>query len=204
MRLEGREIGRHRGTTKRVVLRADHGSLQIGHLIGHPPHAGHVVDWVHLAGRDQGRGIRRQVARQQRGHQHARLVGDGLHRRPGVAAQHHDELDIVLENELRCAGPRLLGRVLVVVGDELEGAGVVPDLDAAGGVSPSRPRSHTRTGPADPKPRPLRSEARGTRFLTVFGGSASGRGNQTAREGRAGRGRTEKGTSAYPLLKKLL
>ena len=134
VRLEGREVGRHRGPAQCVVLCADHCGLQIGHLLGEPPYAGNVVDGVNFAGRDQRRRVRRQIARQQGGHQHPRLVGDRLHRRPGIAAQHHDELDVVLENELRGAGARLLRRVFVVVGDELEGVGVVPDLHAAGGV----------------------------------------------------------------------
>ena len=86
---------------------------------------------MHLARCDEGRRIGRQIARQQGGDQHSRLVGDRLDGRPGIAAQHHDELDVLLEDELRGAGPCLVRRVLVVVGDELEPVGVVSDPDAA-------------------------------------------------------------------------
>ena len=202
VRLERRQIGRHRGPPQCVVLRADHRGLEIRHLLGEPPHAGDVVDGVHLAGRDQGRGIRREVARQQGGDQHPGLVGDGLDRRPGVSAQHHDELDVILEDELGGARAGLLGRVLVVIADELESAGLAPDLNAAGRVHLLRP-DLAAVQAREPPRRDLSGQGRKESDLDGLGGGGSGRGHQAARESCAGRGRTEEGAPAYPLLQEM-
>ena len=138
-RLEGGEVGRDRRLAERVVLRADHRRLQLRPVLRQPFDAGDVVDRMHLAGRDERRRLRREVARQQRGDQHALARGDRLDARPRIAAQHHDELHAVFLDQLGGAGARLAGVVFLVIGDELDLVRLAADLDAAGLVHPVGP-----------------------------------------------------------------
>ena len=79
--------------------------------------------------------VRREIARQQGRGQHL-LLGEELHRRRRVAAaQHHHQLHVVLEHQLLGADQRLVGQILVVIGDDLDHVVVVADLDPAGGVN---------------------------------------------------------------------
>ena len=138
-RLERGKVGCNRGNAQCVVLRANHVVLQLRTVACKPVDAGDVVDGMHFGRSEERRRFRREVRRQQRGEEHAGVVGHRLHSGPGVATEHHDELDAVLADELGRPGPRLGGVVLVVVGDELELVVLAADGHATGRVHPLAP-----------------------------------------------------------------
>ena len=134
-RLERGQVGRDRRTPELVVLGADRGRLELRPVFRQPLDAGDVVDRMHLGRGQVIERVGREIARQQGRRQHL-LLGEELHgRRRVAAAQHHHQLDVVLEHQLLGADQRLVSQVLVVIRDDLDHVVVVADLDAAGGVN---------------------------------------------------------------------
>ena len=149
-RLERSEIGRDGGPPELVVLGADRRGLELRSVLRQPLYAGHVVERMHLGGRQVIERIGGEIARQQGGRQHL-LLGEELHgcRRVG-SAQHHDHLDVVLKHQLLGADQGPVRQVLVIVRYDLDHVVVVADLDAAGRVDligPNQARIAARQGP---------------------------------------------------------
>ena len=94
---------------------------------------------MHLGRCHQRRRVGRKIGGQQGREQHAGLFGDRLDARPGVATQHHDELDLVLADQLGRPGASHRGIVLVVIADEFDLVAAVAELDAAFRVHRLRP-----------------------------------------------------------------
>ena len=138
-RFEGRPVGRDRGQAEGIALRAQSRGLELGPVQPQPFHAGDVVDRVHFAGRDQIGRVGRQVARQERGGQDLVAVDQFLHRREGIAAEHEQELDAFLEDQLAGALEGEVGIVAAIVGHQLDLVAPAAEREAAGGVDPVGP-----------------------------------------------------------------
>ena len=138
--LEGGAIRGERGKPVQVVLRAHGDGPDAGLLTREPVDPRHVVDGMHLAGCEERRRVGRQVARQQRRHQHAVLVDDVADvLGEVVAADHENELYAILVDQLLDPGQGAVGLEPGVVRHQVDHEAAHADLDAAGGVDPVAP-----------------------------------------------------------------
>ena len=92
-----------------------------------------------LCGRQKGGCVRTQVRGQKRGEQNACSVGHRLSAGPGVAAQHHDEYNAILADELGRAGSRFGRIVFVVVCNEFHHSVLAAYVDSAVRIHPFTP-----------------------------------------------------------------
>ena len=150
---------------------------------------------MHLARRDQIGRVGCQVAGQQGRDQHLGPIGDLHHRRHGVAAQHHDELDLVLVDQLLRPGARLIGCIFVIVGDNLDLVSFVAGLDAAGRVHPLGPDLAAKEARRAPGGNLSRQGGQEPDLDRVVGGQAAAR-SRGGGQGHAGGRRPHEGAAA--------
>ena len=131
---ESGPVGGQRGQAQLIVLRGDGRGLDVGPIAADPVHGGHIVEGMNLDRREQIGRVRAEIGRHQSRGQHLVARHEILHRQHRRDAEHQDDRDLILEEQLFRADRRLDGVELVVVRDDFDAVFLAAHIHATRGV----------------------------------------------------------------------